>query len=201
MSGLRAALPREHGFWTMLLAVQLATLLRVGPSWTSAAAVVGCIALLSVAGGMASRAVRRHTELQIASAAVLGVSGLPLELAVGWPPIDALITAFAWTIVFTASALLVRGVFARARRRGPPAWPFDLGAVGLTGTAALACVLLGALPQAVALAASAMLLLVLARTRPTPRQLRPVGLALAALSALAGTVLVVGAGPIAGRLP
>lgn len=186
----RFSLPREHGFWTMLGAVQLAALLRVGPSLGSVLVLLGGSAAFAVAGGLASRAIRRRPALQLGSSAVLGASGLPLELLFGVAPRDAVTTAAAWVLLFLAGALLVRAAFARASRKGTSPARFEVAACGLGAVGALACALAGAPVQALVLAGGTVCFGFIARSRPTPKQVKSVGFALAAVATVAAVSFV-----------
>ena len=185
--------PREHGFWTMLGAVQLATLLRVGVSWATIGALSGMVVVFSIVGGATGRAIRRRPSLQIGSSALLGLSGLPIELTSGVPPTAALATAAAWIVVFTASALLVRAAFARGSRRGSHPGRYESGAVVLSTLGALGCAFAGFATEALALLISTICFSFIAGRRPTPKQVKGVGLALAGVAVLAGTFLAASA--------
>ena len=73
-------LPREHGFWSMLGAVVLAAIVRSELSAATVLTALGVTALSGVLGGAFRRAVRRHETLQLGSAAVMGLAGVPIEL-------------------------------------------------------------------------------------------------------------------------
>src|SRR5690606_28123041 len=122
-----------------------------------------------------SPAIRRRPSLQLASSAVLGLSGLPIELSFGRPLLDALATTLAWVVLFTSSALLVRAAFARARRRGTPPSRLEATALLATSAAAVGCALTGANPQAAALAVAALCFSIIAWGRSTPKQLKRLG--------------------------
>lgn len=182
-------LPREHGFWTMLAAVQLAAVVRSGVGAALLASLV-LVGVLSVLGGLGSRAVRRRRSLQLASAAVLGVSGLPVELAFGVPWPSALATAACWVIMFGAGALLVHGAFARASRKRGPAIHYEAGACLLGALGAIGLALGGFALQASALGAATCCLAGLASHRPTPKQVKSLGLALAGMNAGVAVLLL-----------
>lgn len=181
-------LPREHGFWTMLVAAWLCVLLDArfsGRAWLPLAAVTP---LAVLAAGFTGRAVRKSDRLQVLSAAVLGAVVVPLELAAGVPAPAALMTGTVWTIVFVASALLVRGAFERSRRRRRPWALWDPAALAMTALTAAGFAWAGRSREALALGAALTGLVLVSTRRPTVKQMKPVGLALAGI---AGAVLVV----------
>ncbi len=184
-------LPREHGFWVMLGAVSAAAAARasLAPRSLAVLLVVAplCVALASRVG----RSVRRSAAAQLAAAALLPLAGLPVELAGGVPVADALTTVVAWAAVFVSGAMIVRAVFERAARRRSRATLLDAGALALCVAAAAALALLGARGGAMAAGIAAIGGTAIAIARPSPQQLKAVGLAFAGLTIAAGVALVV----------
>jgi hypothetical protein len=112
------ALPREHGFWVMLGA---AVLTAVARNWRSPAALIAAAVVVvgaAVVSGAFGATIRKREEQQVASAAALSFSGIPIDLAGGTPLVTAVATALAWAAVFTASAISARASFARAAHGG-----------------------------------------------------------------------------------
>jgi hypothetical protein len=182
-------LPREHGFWVMLLAV-LATALthhgNAGAAWLMAASV---LVMASLLGGLFARRVRRAGTAQVASAFALAFGGLPVEIAAGaWAP-DALLTGLAWAAIFVPSALIVRAAFARAAGRGERAHQLEVCAVGLCLAAAAAFTALGRFPETIATGSAAVMCALLACVQPSVKQMKPVGLTFAGLSAMSALLL------------
>jgi hypothetical protein len=151
-----------------------------------ALAVMAAAALL---GGLASRRIRRASRLQLASAVGLAALVVPVALAGGAPAALAFRSAGALAVVFLAGALAVRGTFARARRRAGPAWWFDAAAAAMPLVAAALFAAAGEPRHAVAVALAAAAMVAVSLWRPTPRQLRPVGLGLGAVVAAVVAVL------------
>src|SRR5687767_9182406 len=115
-------LPREHGFWAMLLCVLGCSLARAGASLGAVLLAALTLAALALLAGSGSRHVRRSGKLQVASSALLGLSGLPIEVYARTPSFDIATLVLAWVVVLSSSSLAVRGVFAlAARQRGPAA--------------------------------------------------------------------------------
>lgn len=183
-------LPREHGFWVMLGVVSAAAAARASLAPRSLAILFVGAALCILVAARAGRVVRRSAAAQLGSAALLPFIGFPVEVAGGVPIADAMTTAFAWVAVFLSGAMIVRGVFERAARRTARATAFDLGAFGLCTAAAGALAVLGARGGATAAGIAAIGGAGIALARPSPRQLKAVGLAFAGLSIAAAVAMV-----------
>ncbi len=160
------------------------------------------LASLAVAAPAAALAplVRRRREKttpgELLAAAALAGLALPIGLAAGLPPRLAVTLWLLWAASFGVETLMVRGVLAMAKKRTPSRRLLDLAAalavgiqVGLVGLVAA-----GALEAAVAWAfVPASALCVGAALRPpSARRLLAVGLAMAALGAVAMAVLLAG---------
>jgi hypothetical protein len=182
-------LPREHGFWAMLLAVLGSALLRSPRAASFAAAVVVLVASIAAAA-LIRRAIRRHALAQLAAALTLGTAGLPVDLVAG----DELGTAFGraalWSGVFCASALVVRAAFCRSAGHARRAFLLTGLAVALCAVTAAGFGAAGAAALAMAAGLAATTCAAFALLRPSVKQLKPVGLALAALAAAVGLILV-----------
>jgi hypothetical protein len=171
----------------MSSAAALSALSRSGLSLRVVAIALGTIGLAVVLAGLARHAVRRDRRLQLASAGLLSLAGVPIDLAGGASLGTALTTAAAWAAIFVASALVVRGAFARARAaRRRVSW-LDVAALSLAAAASLAFAVAHLAPQA--LATGFTLVAILVATRPTVKQLKPLGLALGGIAALAAFVM------------
>lgn len=182
-------LPREHGFWVMLVASLLGAALehpdvRV---WGGALLVGACVSVL--AGGFA-RQVRRSAGLQVLAAAVLPWIAAPVELLAGGEPAPVVVKAASWMVIFGAGALVVRAVFERAARRSRSAWRLECGAVLASAVAGGAFWLSGSARSALALLLASVTYAVVSALRPSVKQLRPVGLTFAGLSGVALALLV-----------
>lgn len=181
--------PREHGFWVMAAAVLLGALLRdVTEPWLWLTA-LATLAVAALAGGLLRRTIRQHGAVQLASAALLALLGLPVDAVAGrelWP---SLMTAAAWAAIFVPSALAVRSTFWRAKRDDVRAAGAAAGAVLLPVVAAVGLGLLGYAAEALACALAGFGLGLVALWRPTVKQLRPVGLSLAAIALVAAGVI------------
>jgi hypothetical protein len=181
--------PREHGFWVILGAVVLSALSRSTGSpaaWIAACVVV--IAATAVAS-LLGRNVRRSERLQLALAGALPVAGVPIRLAAGSSLASAAADACAWAVVFTASALSVRATFARASRsRHASATRLARGSVAVPMAAAFLFFLASLQTHAVVALVAAAGLAVLALWAPGAKQIRAVGLSLAAIALIAAIV-------------
>jgi hypothetical protein len=94
-------------------------------------------------------------------------------------------TALAWVAIFGSSAGLVRACFSRARGHTTTAFRAEGLAVLVTATAALGFLVFGYPRQALACAIVCASALGVAAWRPSVKQLKPVGLVLAAMSLVA----------------
>jgi len=183
-------LPREHGFWVMLLAPLATSVARHAADPLAWAAGLAVLAAASVAGGLVRHRVRREGAAQIASAALLACSGAPVELAAGaaLPALSLLV--LAWAAIFVANTLVVRGAFARAARRAARARALDGAAIAVCTTAALGFAFAGASSEALATGLAALVSTALVRTEPSVKQLKQIGLTITALATVAGVLLV-----------
>lgn len=193
----KLALPREHGFWTMLAAAQLVSLSKAGLSLSSLATLTGSVAFVTLGGALAGPRIRRDGNLQVLSSAMLGMSGLPVELASGVPLSSALTTGLTWTVVFIAGALTVRAAFARKKSRrnvAPSSAPRRLEALAfvLCVLAAVGCAAWSANGEALALAFTAACVVAFGSMRFTPKQVKELGLLLAGMMLLVATTLIFG---------
>ncbi len=178
-------LPREHGFWVMLIAALLCAVLQ-SPRWELALLVsTASGALGAFGGGIIRRRIRRSGVAQLASAMALGLVGIPAAVVGGVTLQVTIATAAAWIVIFGSSAGLVRACFARARGQATRALAVEALAVALTGAAAAAFWTLDYPRQALACALVCLSALGVAAWRPGVKQLKPVGLALAGIALLA----------------
>ena len=182
--------PREHGFWAILVVVVASALSRRAGSsaaWLVATGVAaGAIAAASVLGPR----IRRSAALQVVAAGALSASGIPVQLAAGITPGAAALDACAWTAVFMASALSVRACFARTPRRAnhrSAALAFWSIVLPLGLSIVFAELSLRAHATATLLVGAGAALIAL--RRPTAKHLKPVGISLVAIAVLAGIAL------------
>jgi hypothetical protein len=184
----RPRLPREHGFWVMLGAVAITSLVRARFA-TAALVALGIVLPLATSGAaLIGGRVRRNRRYQLLAATALPVVGVPIELASGIGLVSVLATALAWSSLFLASALVVRAAFERSRTGGNPA-VLEGGALLVAAVGGLAFGYLGLWHHALALGVSFVLLFFLVSRHPTVKQLRGVGLGLAGIAAAAGLAL------------
>jgi hypothetical protein len=173
----------------LLVAVPATALTRTAeslPAWAVALAVLVASSLL---GGLLAGSVRRAGSAQIASAALLSFAGVPVELAAGAPLAGALLTGAAWAAVFVPSALIVRAAFARAARRPDRASHLETASVALCLGAAAALTGFGHFPETIVTGAAAVVCAALCCVQPSVKQMKPVGLTFAGLSALSALLL------------
>jgi hypothetical protein len=183
--------PREHGFWVMLSAVVVAALLR-NPGGFAAFVAVTVILGAAWVGGEVRVRIRREERLQLASACVLAVSGVPVELAGEARLSEALANAFAWMIVFgtfTLSVWACRARSSRIRREDVPLLTLFTFLVPLVAATAfaLADFRAPALASMLAMVSS----VVFAVWRPGAKQMKAMGLSLAGAATFVALVLVV----------
>jgi hypothetical protein len=173
----------------MSCAVLVTALTKSGHSvaaWLTAAAV---LVASSVLGGLFSRSVRRAQSAQIAASAALAFGGVPVEIAGGARVADALLTGVAWAAIFVPSALIVRAAFARAAQQHVRACELEACSVGLCLAAVAAFLALERLPLSIATAVAAVTCALLSCIEPSVKQMKPVGLTFAGLSALSALLL------------
>jgi hypothetical protein len=158
----------------------------------ASALIVGVMTLAATAfvGGALHRRIRSNATAQLASAAALALSGAPAAVAGGVSVPHAAVTTLAWFVVFVSSALIVRGSFVRASSKSSldSTW-VDTSAIGLAAIANFAFSLAGARGPALAAGLTAIGCAAVAAYRPSVKQLKPVGLALAGLALVAAVVL------------
>lgn len=186
----KGLLPREHGFWVMLAAVLLCTVMqshRVTVALLGAAALVALATAL--AGGTIRRRIRKSNAAQLASATLLAAAGVPVAWVARLPLSQIAVTTLAWAVIFVANALVVHASFARASRRKRRAVALDALSVGTTAVASIGFALSACNDAALATAITAFGLGAIALVAPTTRQLKPVGIALAGVAALAAFAL------------
>ncbi len=183
-------LPREHGFWVMLAAVLLCASMQSRALSVALIATVAAVALMTaLAGGTIRRRVRRSNAAQLASAALLAAAGVPVALVGRLPLAQIAATTAAWAVIFVANALVVHASLARAKRRTRRAFGFAALAVGGTVAASIGFALSSRNNAAMATTITAFGLAAIALVAPTTRQLKPVGIALAGVAALAALAL------------
>lgn len=187
---LQQSLPSEHGFWVMLAAALGSALLRARVSLSSAGVALACALLAIVAGSAGHRWVRRSSRLQLAATVGLGFSGAPVELAAGASGASVAVRSLARVVVFFTSALVVRAAFARSARRGETrSRLIAVASVAVPSIAGLGFLAAQRLPEAAACFMTSALCAALVFIRPTAKQLKPLGLALAGLALLSGVAL------------
>src|SRR5690606_20425461 len=188
----KLTIPREHGFWAMLLTVLVSALLRTPLSLAVAGATLAALFASVALGAYFSGLVRRSPTAQVASSVLLAFSGAPVELAGGTQLTSIAATTGTWAILFAASSIMVRSAFARAGRSAKRPWRSR----GLTSSAVLLCVLSSigfcamSLPaHAGVLALGALGCALIAVWEPSVKQPKLVGIALTALIACCGVLL------------
>jgi len=183
-------LPSEHGFWVMLGAAQASSLLRTRGVPASVLAAVLVLVAVVAAASVSHRRIRKNSAAQLAATATLALSSVPVEVAGALPFPSIASAALARLAVFVASALVVRAAFAHSARNGErrsmllcsaslaipalsAALLFALGRTAEAGT----CVIAGAGCA------------IFAWSRPTAKQLKPLGLTLGGLALITAITL------------
>jgi len=183
-------LPSEHGFWVMLGAAQASALLRTkgAPQSLAVAALVAGVAI-SVAS-FSHRRIRKSSAGQLAGTLALALSSVPVEIAggVSVPSIGS--SSLARGVVFVTSALVVRAAFARSARDGKRS--NLLLRIVCVAIPVLVAALLFALDrpmEAGTCVIAGAAFTVFAWSRPTAKQLKPLGLALGGLAVITAVTL------------
>jgi hypothetical protein len=184
------SLPNEHGFWVMLLAAIVSAQLRTDFA-RSALLVSVVIAVAAVAfATLLHRKIRGRESAQLAATACLGLAGAPIEWAAGLPVSDVLAGTIARVAIFLFSSFTVRAAFARsARRPGVSSTVWQAASLLLLATAFAVLALADRLAEARACAMAGVGGGLLAFWRPTAKQLKPLGLALAGVALGSAIVL------------
>lgn len=185
-----SSLPNEHGFWVMLLAAIVSALLRSHFA-RSALLVSFVIAVAAVAfATLLHRKIRGGEAAQLAATACLGLAGAPIEYAAGLALSDVLAGTIARVAIFLFSSFMVRAAFARsARRPGLSSNAWQTASLLLLAMAFAVLALADRLAEARACAMAGVAGGLLAWWRPTAKQLKPLGLALAGLALGSAIVL------------
>ncbi|MCA9631722.1 MAG: hypothetical protein KC766_28895 [Myxococcales bacterium] len=186
--GRRYRLPREHGFWVMLVLITASALIRVRASGWSSVVALGVLLLTPLAGGLLSRRVRGDGSLQLASTVALSGVGVPILWAGGDALANVAAFSLVWLSVNLAGALIVRAALQRRRAR-KKATVFECLGVALP-VGVFPCVLsISEWNEKAALVVASSGLLVLALQRLGPQNLKRLGLSMSALSGVVGVLL------------
>lgn len=179
-------LPREHGFWVMLIGSLLGSLLRVGVTAATLVATASVFVFAVGGAALSARRIRRSGALQLASTLVLAVSGAPVEAAAGAVFATLVASACVKAEVFVSSVLVVRAALASAGKRSASrSVGLHVAAVALPAAGVAAFSWAGLAAEATACAITATALLALAIHRPTPKALKTLGLCTSGLTLLA----------------
>lgn len=176
--------PREHGFWVMLAAVLASALWRGRFELELLLVLVATGLLLALLGGQAGRYVRRRGWIQLFISAALGFTALPAELVSGVALGEGVLRGLGFGAIFATSACGVRAVFERSRHGAPN---YAVASLLLPTLATAAFFGLGRV-EALGTTLALVTAVILALLRPSIKQLRLVGIALALLAA--GAVLL-----------
>lgn len=172
----------------MLVAVNLSALVRVRFELMAVGASVVVAAVCIVAGGYLRRWVRKESFVQLGASTLLAVVGAPALVLGGQSLTATAVIASTWAAIFLAVSLVVRAILARHHGQRS-ALAIDAIAIAVPGlTAALLFVNDQARFAAAALCAAG-LATAMAALRPTPKHLKPVGIAAAALSTVSAVLL------------
>jgi hypothetical protein len=174
----------------MLLAVLATAVARHLDSIAAWCAAAGVLVASALSGGLLRRRVRRDGAFQVASAALLALAGIPVEVAGAADARAMALIAAAWCVVFVPCALVVRAAFERARRRESSANRLQAASVSVCTLGAALFLAAGAYPEALASTLAGAVCAAISALRPTVKQMKPVGLSFAGLAAAAAFVLV-----------
>ena len=183
-------LPSEHGFWVMLGAALGSAIVRAHGQ-RLALLVAAFVAIAAIGGGALShRLIRKSSAGQLSAAGLLALTGVPVELAAGVSVPSIAWAAVARAVVFVASALVVRATFARCARGGERRSLLLSGAsLVLPALSATLLVALGQFVEAGTCVIAGGTCAVFAWSRPSVKQLKPLGLALGGLSLVTAITL------------
>jgi hypothetical protein len=182
-------LPREHGFWVMLLAMALSAVAR-NPGWRASLMALAVVSIAVIAGGQARYQIRRDGRLQFLSALALAGGGLPIELAANGRIGVALSNFAAWSGVFVAFTFSVWACKARSSRvHRARAGTLTFFSVAAPGVAAAAFFFADLRMQAAATLLAAASSAGLGIGRPGAKQLKTVGITLAGCAGIAAALL------------
>jgi hypothetical protein len=174
----------------MLLAAVLSAQLR---THFARSAVLVSVLVSGAAVAFASflhRQIRGREAAQLAATACLALAGAPIEWAAGLPVSDVLAGTVARVAIFLFSSFIVRAAFARsARSPGVSSTVWQAASLLLLATAFAVLALADRMAEARACALAGVVGGLLAWWRPTAKQLKPLGLALAGLALGSAIVL------------
>ncbi|HEU5074104.1 MAG TPA: hypothetical protein VFU02_08020 [Polyangiaceae bacterium] len=188
-------LPREHGFWAMLSTVLVTACLRTPLSLPVGVALCVTLAAAVVLAGHFGQQIRRSPQAQLGSSLLLAFAGVPLQVAGAAETSELIATTSVWAVLFFSCSLLVRAAFARTGRAGENPWRarrLTTWALALGGCATAALYAANLPVHAASVALGMLGCAAIAAARPSVKQLKPVGIALAVLIASAGLVLSFG---------
>jgi hypothetical protein len=169
-----------------MLGGALAVGVAQAPSLAALGVALAFAAVAILGAGLAHKRIRSDGALQIVSAALLGLLVVPVAQAGGGAGGAA---AIALTAVFVSGALVVRVAFARARRRSREVMWYSVAAILVSLAAAGALVALGERRAGAAAAVGVLGAVAMLAGRPTPRELKALGLGLTLLVVVVGGVL------------
>ena len=178
-------LPREHGFWVMLGAALASALLRARGNRLSVLVAALVVVAAITAGALSHRRIRKSSVAQVVAAALLALSSVPVELAAALPLPNISAAAFARGVVFVSSALVVRAAFARSASNGSRrSFLLCLASFAIAILAGGLLFILRRRMEAGTCAMAASACAVFICSRPTAKQLKPLGLTLGWLAVL-----------------
>jgi hypothetical protein len=191
-NGRTQGVPREHGFWVMLLTVTLSAALR-DPGWRASTTALAVVAIAIAAGSPLRPRIRRSAFLQLSSALGLSAAGLPVALSAGHRASEALIDSLAWSSMFVAFTFAVWACQARSSRvyRGR-AGAFTLLSIVIPAAALAAYSFAGLPTQAFAAVLTTIFAAAFAILRPNVKQMKTVGLSLAACAVTSAVAVAMG---------
>ena len=183
-------LPSEHGFWVMLGAALASALVRAHGHRLSLLVAI-FVAFAAICGaGLSHRLIRKSSAGQLIAAGLLALTSVPVEFAAGLSLPSIASATLSRAVVFVASALVVRAAFARSARGGQRRTLVLSGASlvipALTATLLFA---LGRVVEAGTCVIAGGTCAVFAWSRPSVKQLKPLGLALGGLSLVTAITL------------
>lgn len=156
--------------------------MRAGSTWRAVGSALVMTAVGVLGGGALHRRIRKSETAQLGAAAALSVVGAPVSWLGGVPVSAVVAGVLAWSSIFVASALLVRATFARSAR-SPGRRPLALSVSALTLVVAMGILLAasGQWPESSACAVASVGCAALSCVRFRTKQLKHLGLALAAI--------------------
>ena len=182
------SVPREHGFWVMLVVVLVSALTRAHPTaltWGVALTLAGAAVVL---GARLGARLRKRPWLQVLASLMLAALSYPVLLSADTSLSQSHSFVSALAVVFVASAFAVQAILERAKKHPDRARLATVLSISLPAFASALGLAL-AWPGAIPVLFSALYGIVLAVARPGAKRLKRVGWSVALMQLASGVLL------------